>query len=242
MGVADQAILKIKAMIMAGQLRPGDRLPPEPELAAQIGVSRSSLREAVRALALIQVLEVRRGDGTYVTSLEPSMLMESTGFIVELLAGGRELDFFQLRRILEPAAAALAVARIDAATLDQLHAIVLRMEAATTVPEVAEADVAFHRTITAAAGNDLLTSLLDNLSSETIRVRVWRLITGTDVAEVTKVEHRFIYEAFRARDPDLARSSVAMHIARGETWLQRLFEEDMQAASVVEGRRPSLVS
>ena len=109
MGVADQAILKIKAMIMAGQLRPGDRLPPEPELAAQIGVSRSSLREAVRALALIQVLEVRRGDGTYVTSLEPSMLMESTGFIVELLRAARELDFFQLRRILEPAAAALAV-------------------------------------------------------------------------------------------------------------------------------------
>ena len=73
-------------------------------------------------------------------------------------------------------------------------------------------------------------------------MRVWRLITGTDVAEVTKVEHRFIYDAVRARDPDLARSSVAMHIARGETSLQRLLEEDMQAASVVGGRRPSLVS
>jgi GntR family transcriptional regulator, transcriptional repressor for pyruvate dehydrogenase complex len=241
MGVADQAILKIKGMIMAGQLRPGDRLPPEPELAAQIGVSRSSLREAVRALALIQVLEVRRGDGTYVTSLEPAMLMESTGFIVELLAGGRELDFYQLRRILEPAAAALAVARIDAATLDELQFQLLRMEAATTVPEVAEADVAFHRTITAAAGNDLLTSLLDNLSSETIRVRIWHLITGTDVAEVTKVEHRFIYDAIRARDPELVHASVAMHIARGEARLQHLLEEDMSAASV-GGRRPVLVS
>jgi GntR family transcriptional regulator, transcriptional repressor for pyruvate dehydrogenase complex len=240
-GVADQAILKIKGMIMAGQLRPGDRLPPEPELAAQIGVSRSSLREAVRALALIQVLDVRRGDGTYVTSLEPAMLMESTGFIVELLAGGRELDFYQLRRILEPAAAALAVARIDAATLDELHTLLLRMEAATTVPEVAEADVAFHRTITAAAGNDLLTSLLDNLSSETIRVRIWHLITGTDVAEVTKVEHRFIYDAIRARDPDLVRASVSMHIARGEARLQHLLAEDMSAASVA-GRRPVLVS
>lgn len=242
MGVADQAILKIKAMIMAGQLRPGDRLPPEPELAAQIGVSRSSLREAVRALALIQVLEVRHGDGTYVTSLEPSMLMESTGFIVELLGGGRELDFYQVRRILEPAAAALATARIDTATTEQLHAIVQRMEAATTVPEVAEADVAFHRTITAAAGNELLTSLLDNLSSETIRVRIWHLITGSDVAEVTKVEHRLIYEAIRARDPELARASVAMHIARGETWLQRLLEEDMQAGPVTEDRTASLVS
>ncbi len=240
MGVAEQAILRIKAMIMAGQLRPGDRLPPEPELAAQIGVSRSSLREAVRALALIQVLEVRRGDGTYVTSLEPSMLMESTGFIVELLAGGRELEFYQVRRILEPAAAALAVARIDSATIERLHDIVLRMEAATTVTELGDTDIEFHRTITAAAGNPLLTSLLDNLSSETLRARIWRLMTGSGVAETTKVEHHAIYEAIRARDPDLAAASVAMHIARGETWLQRLLEVEMATDAAEAGRGSSL--
>jgi DNA-binding FadR family transcriptional regulator len=238
MGVADEAIVRIKALIISGRLRPGDRLPPEPELASQLGVSRSSLREAVRALVLIGVLDVRRGAGTYVTSLEPSMLLESTGFIVELMGGGRELEVFQVRRILEPAAAALAAGRADDETVERLHRLVLRMEAATSVPELADTDVEFHRTIAEAAGNPLLTSLLDNLSSETIRTRVWHLITGLGVAEVTKVEHRAIYEALRARDPDLARATAATHIARGEAWLQRLLDHEAEA-SVAETGGPA---
>src|SRR3982751_4630385 len=67
MALTDEAIEKIRAMITSGELRPGDRLPSEPELGAQLGLSRSSLREAVKALSLINVLDVRRGDGTYVT-------------------------------------------------------------------------------------------------------------------------------------------------------------------------------
>lgn len=228
MGVADEAIQKIKAMIMVGEFRPGGRLPPEGELAARVGVSRSSLREAVRALALIQVLDVRRGDGTYVTSLEPSVLMGGTGFIVELLEGGLELELYQVRRILEPAAAALAAARIDAATIERLHDRLLQMEAATSVPELTDADIEFHRTVVETAGNRLLTSLLDNLSTGTIRARVWRLITGTAIAESTKLEHRAIFEGIRSRDPELARATVATHIARGEMWLQQLLEQGIE--------------
>ncbi len=228
MGVADEAIQKIKAMIMVGEFRPGGRLPPEGELAARLGVSRSSLREAVRALALIQVLDVRRGDGTYVTSLEPSVLMEGTGFIVELLNGAQELELYQVRRILEPAAAALAAARIDAATIERLHDRLLRMEAAMSVPELAEADVDFHHALVEAAGNRLLTSLLDSLSAGTIRARIWRLITGTAIAESTKLEHRAIFDGIRSRDPELARAAVAVHIASGERWLGQLLEQDLE--------------
>ena len=121
--------------------------------------------------------------------------------------------------------------------MERLHEIVLRMEAATTVTELGDTDIEFHRTITAAAGNPLLTSLLDNLSSETLRARIWHLITGSGVAETTKVEHHAIYEAVRTRDPDLAAASVAMHIARGEIWLQRLLEVEIaaDAAEVVHG-------
>ena len=71
MPVTDVAIDKIKDMIITGELAPGDRLPKEAELAQHLGLSRSSLREAVKALCLIRVLDVRQGDGTYVTSLEP---------------------------------------------------------------------------------------------------------------------------------------------------------------------------
>src|SRR5262245_48960983 len=75
MAVTDEAIEKIKGMIVSGALRPGDRLPKESELAADLGLSRNSLREAVRALSLIRILDVRQGDGTYVTSLDPQLLL-----------------------------------------------------------------------------------------------------------------------------------------------------------------------
>ena len=80
MAVTDEAIEKIKGMITSGALRAGDRLPREADLAAELGLSRSSLREAVRALSLVNILDVRRGDGTYVTSLEPRLLLSARGY------------------------------------------------------------------------------------------------------------------------------------------------------------------
>ena len=108
MAVTDEAILKIKDMIVSGKLHPGDRLPPEKELSEELGLSRSSLREAVKALEVIRVLDVRRGDGTYVTSLEPALLLEAMSFVVDLHGDTSILEIFAVRRILEPAATALA--------------------------------------------------------------------------------------------------------------------------------------
>src|ERR1700758_2915318 len=110
--VTDEAIEKIKAMITSGALRAGDRLPREADLAADLGLSRSSLREAVRALSLVNILDVRRGDGTYVTSLEPAVLLEALSFIVDFHKDATVLEFLQVRRILEPAATAMAAERI----------------------------------------------------------------------------------------------------------------------------------
>ena len=111
MAVTDEAILRIKEMIIAGELAPGDRLPPEKELSDRLGLSRSSLREAVKALEVIRVLDVRRGDGTYVTSLEPRLLLEAMSFVVDLHDDHSVLEIFAVRRILEPAAASLAAGR-----------------------------------------------------------------------------------------------------------------------------------
>jgi GntR family transcriptional regulator, transcriptional repressor for pyruvate dehydrogenase complex len=112
MAVTDEAILKIKGMILSGELKPGDRLSPEKELSESLGLSRSSLREAVKALEIIRVLDVRRGDGTYVTSLEPQLLLEAMAFVVDIHQDSSVLELFEVRRILEPSAAALAAARI----------------------------------------------------------------------------------------------------------------------------------
>ena len=107
--VTDAAITTIKEMIVSGELRPGQRLPPEKELGERLGVSRNSLREAVKSLELIRVLDVRRGDGTYVTSLRPELLLEAMSFVVDLHQDASVLEIFAVRRILEPAAAELAV-------------------------------------------------------------------------------------------------------------------------------------
>jgi GntR family transcriptional repressor for pyruvate dehydrogenase complex len=101
--LTDEAIEKIKAMIVSGTLHAGDRLPKEADLAADLGLSRSSLREAVKALSLVNILDVRRGDGTYVTSLEPPVLLEALSFIVDFHRDTSVLEFLRVRRILEPA-------------------------------------------------------------------------------------------------------------------------------------------
>ena len=108
MALTDEAIDKIKEMITSGRLRPGEKLPREADLAAELGLSRNSLREAVKALSMINVLDVRQGDGTYATSLAPSLLLEALSFIVDFHRDDTVLEFLEVRRILEPAATGLA--------------------------------------------------------------------------------------------------------------------------------------
>src|SRR5437660_11539099 len=156
--VTEGAIDKIRERIVSGAWGPGDRLPKESELAAELGLSRNSLREAVRALSQLRVLEVRQGDGTYVSSLEPDLLLESTGFISHLLLGETAIALYEVRRILEAAAAALAAARIDDEEKQDLGSSLDRMREAQGVEELVEADVAFHAVIARATGNPVLIS------------------------------------------------------------------------------------
>lgn len=222
--VTEEAIDKIRERIVSGSWGPGDRLPRESELAADLGLSRNSLREAVRALSQLRVLEVRQGDGTYVSSLEPDLLLESTGFVSHLLLGETALDLYEVRRILEAAAAALAAARIDDQEKVELGGRLEQMRHAQTVEELVEADVAFHAVIARAAGNAVLTSLLASLSTRTMRVRLWHGRAADDALDETREEHRRIYEAIVEGDPELARATATAHIASGEGWLRRQLE------------------
>jgi DNA-binding FadR family transcriptional regulator len=223
--VTEEAIDKIRERIVNGSWGPGDRLPKESELAADLGLSRNSLREAVRALSQLRVLEVRQGDGTYVSSLEPDLLLESTGFVSHLLLGDTAVELYEVRRILEAAAASLAAGRIDAGEKDDLARILQRMRQTQTVEELVEADVAFHAVIAKAAGNAVLASLLASLSTRTMRVRLWHGRAADDALDETREEHRRIYEAIVAGDPELARAAATAHIASGERWLRAQLAE-----------------
>ncbi|QHF94369.1 GntR family transcriptional regulator [Streptomyces sp. NHF165] len=220
MAVTDEAIEKIKGMIVSGALRPGDRLPKESELATELGLSRNSLREAVRALALIRILDVRQGDGTYVTSLDPQLLLEAMSFVVDFHRDDTVLEFLAVRRILEPAATAMAGTRIPESELDALEAGLDALGEDPSVEELVAADLEFHRRIVTASGNSVLCSLLDGLSGPTTRARVWRGLTQEHAVSRTLHEHRQILGALRARDTEAARSWATVHIASVEQWLR----------------------
>ena len=227
--MTEEAIDKIRERIVSGAWGPGDRLPKESELAAELGLSRNSLREAVRALSQLRVLEVRQGDGTYVSSLEPDLLLESTGFISHLLLGDTEIELYEVRRILEAASAALAASRIDVQEKVELAQILERMGEAKNVEELVEADVAFHALVARAAGNAVLASLLASLATRTMRARLWHGREADGALDETRTEHRRIYEAIMAGDPDLARAAAAAHIASSERWLKGQLETGRSA-------------
>ncbi|HWS52363.1 MAG TPA: FadR/GntR family transcriptional regulator [Microbacterium sp.] len=221
MAVTDEAIEKIKAMIVSGELGPGDRLPPEKELSERLGLSRNSMREAVKALEVIRVLDVRRGDGTYVTSLEPHLLLEAISFVVDMHDDDSMLEIFAVRRMLESQATALAATHGGDEEIAQLEQEVAGIDASVTIEELVEHDLRFHREIVRMAGNAYLASLIEHLSSQTVRARVWRGLTEAGSVERTLSEHRAIADAIARRDPVLATSLATAHIAGVERWLRQ---------------------
>jgi GntR family transcriptional repressor for pyruvate dehydrogenase complex len=224
--VTQQAIDEIKGMIVRGELRPGARLPKESDLAARLGLSRNSLREAVRALTLIRILETRQGDGTYVTSLEPDILLETLGFVADLHQDATLLHVLEVRRILEAAATGLAAQHITEDELADLDRLVAAMDACESVEAFVENDLAFHRVIAGASRNPVLLSLLDSFSTRTSRARVWRGVTQAGAIEQTKTDHRAIYDALAHRRVDLARALATTHIAGVEAWLEVALADD----------------
>jgi GntR family transcriptional repressor for pyruvate dehydrogenase complex len=226
MALTDEAITRIRNMVQSGQLPPGSRLPPEHQLAAQLGISRSGVREAVKVLESARVLDVRRGDGTYVTSLAPALLLEGIGFAFELLQGETLPEVMEVRRLLEPTATALAAQRISEEQLDELGELLRTMRGVAADPEkLIQYDIAFHRAVTVATGNDTLTSLLDGLSGRTVRARIWRGLVLGNVAQNTIDEHEAIYLALRARDQALAHAAALVHVNTSESWLRTVLEQ-----------------
>lgn len=225
MAVTDEAIMSIRAMIVSGELAPGDRLPPEKELSERLGLSRNSLREAVKALALIRILDVRQGDGTYVTSLEPHLLLEAMAFVVDLHQDTSVIEMFEVRRVLEPYAASLAAKVITDEQIEKLRGMLAAVDESTSVEDLVDHDIEFHRLISAASGNHYLSSLLEALSSSTVRARVWRGLTQERSVSRTLSEHHAIVEALAAHDAEVVKSWVTVHVSGVESWLRQAAQQ-----------------
>lgn len=217
----DVVVRQIKAMIVDGRLQAGSRLPVEHDLAAALGVSRGSLREGVRALVMMGVLETRQGDGTYVTSLDIGLLFAPMSFVVDLAPGHRMRDLAAVRRVLETEAAARAALRITPA---QLAAAQDLLEEVDDLPELAgrddehdharlvEADLAFHRIIAQAADNPVLEALIEGLAGRSVQTRLWRSASAHEVVAAAHRQHLDILAALRSADPERARILMAAHL------------------------------
>jgi len=235
MGVADVAIERIREEILASRLEPGSRLPAEGELAKMLGVSRSSVREAVKALVHARVLDVRQGDGTYVTSLEPRLLLDGLSLAVELIQDHQLLEVMEVRRLLEPGATALAAARISPADLEVLRDRLDLMRAcASDAEKLVEHDASFHDRVMAATGNQTLESLLRGLSTVTMRARIWRAAVESGAGANAVVQHEEIYRALAVGDARLAEATALVHVVTSEAWLR----EHLVSAVRSEGNGP----
>jgi GntR family transcriptional repressor for pyruvate dehydrogenase complex len=221
----DVVVDSIKQMITDGRLGPGARLPRERDLADELSVSRGSLREGVRALCLMGVLETRQGDGTYVTSLDASLLLTPMGFLVDLGGEATAVHLQAVRRVLETEAAGRAAQAADREALEEARSILVGVEqllaSTTDSPYEAfiEADVAFHRVIARASGNPALEALIEAMASRTVRGRRRRAMTEEGVLQGTLREHWAILRAISHRDPDAARIQMGAHLLAVQEFL-----------------------
>lgn len=227
MSRTDQVVDGIRRMILDGELGPGDRLPVEKDLAEALGVSRGSLREGVRALSVLGIVDTRQGDGTYVTSLDPGRLLSPLGFVVDLQGDDGALPFQHVRRILETEAAGLAATRITREALAEARDVLDQVEDLLREPtvdheRVVEADIAFHCIIAAHTGNPVLAALVEPLASRTGGERVRRGPHEEDAEERTHGEHEAIWRALAAGDPESARLRMAHHLLGVEDSLRRI--------------------
>jgi GntR family transcriptional repressor for pyruvate dehydrogenase complex len=222
--VGDAAIDVIKRMILTGDLRPGEKLPPERELASALGVSRNSLREAIRSLVLMNVLQSRHGDGTYVSSLDPATLMEPVSFLLSLDPSA-VADLFETRRILEAETAALAAERITDDEVDAVRDCLADMETKTgSREEFLQADMRMHELITLAAKNPLLAQLMRSITGLGLRSRM-RSVQAPGITSRVMHDHTRILAALERRDPPGARQAMLDHLEHAQQAMREMLSE-----------------
>ena len=208
--VTGDAVDQIKRMIASGTLAPGQKLPAERALADQLGVSRPTMREVMRALEAMGVVAPRHGSGTYVTDLTGGTLARPLVFVMDVNRSALS-DIFSVRVMLEAGAAEAAAVRITTERLAQLELHVAQMRGATDADTLLVPDLAFHRLVHEASGNEVLLALMDGLRTLT---RESLLISAglPNARQLAVDEHAAIVAALAERDPVGAAVAMRRHV------------------------------
>jgi GntR family transcriptional repressor for pyruvate dehydrogenase complex len=227
---AEQVVRHVAHLIEQGRLRPGDRLPPERELAQELGVSRPTVRAGLHGLAAMGVTESKQGAGTFITDGPPRLGAGPLSFLAALHGFTRD-QIFEARRVLEVGAAGLAAERGLTDRLAPMAEEVTGMFASLSEPQTFLIhDVRFHRSVASASGNPVLLALVEMVSSLVYEQRRRTVERAHDLKESAEM-HRRIYQAIRDRDPDRAREEMSRHLD-----LARMAQASEQASTVLPSR------
>ncbi len=212
--ITNRLIGAFNRLISQGVLRPGTKLPPEREMAPRFGVSRSSLRHALKALENMGILYQRVGDGTYLRESSEGILSRPLELLI-LLDGISASELLETRLIVEPELAARAAERATSPDLDSLNRTIREMHKERDQQKLTELDIAFHQGIFVASGNRLSQRIFPIIQRAMLKSIA---ITSTLVdADHTLSFHKPIYDAIYKRRPAEARQKMIDHLedARG---------------------------
>jgi GntR family transcriptional regulator, transcriptional repressor for pyruvate dehydrogenase complex len=210
----EQIVQQIEESIRSGELSAGNQLPPERDLAKQFGVSRTAVREAIKALQEKGLVDAFPGRGTFVTSGTPNAMRRSLDRLVNSGEEEGQAYLVEVRDMLEPEIAALAAVRADDEALAAMSEAVKIMDSAAWDSDVyIEADLDFHLALAEAAGNPIVLSLIDSIVGllREQRLRIFRVDGGPDRGQQ---HHRKILEAIQRHDPQAARAAMQAHLAQ----------------------------
>lgn len=208
---AERVVLHLERLIESGELKPGDRLPPERELARQVGVSRPTVRAGLRSMSALGVVESRHGAGTFITAGPPRL---STGplSLMAALHGFTRDEMFEARRVLEVGAAGLAAEHATGDNLATMAEEVTGMFASLEDPQAFLLhDVRFHRAVAVGSHNAVLGALVEMVSALVYERRRLTVERARDLKESAEM-HRRIYAAIRDHDGDRARREMSEHL------------------------------
>ncbi len=217
----EEIVKEILLMIQNGELRPGDIFPSEQELMRRTNVSRSSVREAMRALSMMKVIDVHPGRRTTITSLDPDILVEHLDFVLTLEDSNLRY-LFEVRKLIEVSSARMAAERILPVECEKLQA---------TLAEDAfnDEDVMLHRQVVEATKNPILIRIYATIErlSQTSRDRTGKM---PGVREQSQKDHAQIVKAVVSRDPKAAEKAMLKHL----TFIENNLMEDISSSAMAE--------
>ncbi len=214
---------RILTLIREKHLGPGDRLPAERELATMMQVSRPSVREALQALSILNIVEIRQGAGTYVTSLEPQLLVEPLNFVFSL-DNSTLLELFAARKILEVGIAAIAAEKITSEEIAALESCLEKSSQAAAddnYDDFLQLDLKLHSIIAAASRNPILIRFMESISQLGLASRQ-QTVRIPNLAKEGVDDHRALIAALKAHNPEAAQQAMLKHLNNIEKSLGKM--------------------